>query len=77
MSEQSFKLGTRWLFRDPNGNVVQGEDTLSVGVVNGEVWGDPQCTAVFIPLLVVRDGGREPTTVMVRSENILGKADNV
>lgn len=64
-----FFPGDTVTFRDPNGNVRHGEDSLSTGVVNGESWDING--RILVPVWCQRDDGREPTTIMVDRSNIV------
>ena len=65
----AYKMGTRVTFRDPNGNVCHGKDSLASGIVNDE----PQTVegTTFVPVFCARDNGREPTTIYVDERNIV------
>jgi hypothetical protein len=81
----SYKIGDCVTFRDPNGNVCHGKDSLSRGIVNGEPMvnlstelRDVFCAeaVTYVPLWCERDRGREAATVYVDSRNILGGSAN-
>lgn len=61
--------GCHVTFRDPNGNVLHGRDSMSTGVVNGDPWDING--RVLVPVWCERDKGREPTTIMVDRSNIV------
>ena len=61
--------GDHVTFRDPNGNIVDGQDSLSNGIVNADPWRISGRT--LIPVWCERDNGREPTTIMVDESNIV------
>lgn len=61
--------GDHLTFRDPNGNVLHGQDSLSTGIVNGDPWDIDG--RMIVPVWCERDNGREPTTIMVDESNIV------
>ena len=73
MTYNNYPLGTLIVFRAPNGNACNGQDSLSEGVVNGKpmvIEGETE-SVTLIPLFCRRAQGREPTTIFVDSRNIL------
>lgn len=66
---RKFIPGSRVTFRDPNGNVLHGHDSLSTGVVSGEPWDIKG--RQLVPVWCQRDQGREPTTILVDESNIV------
>ncbi|MFL5861130.1 MAG: hypothetical protein ACJ780_10155 [Solirubrobacteraceae bacterium] len=83
-----YQTGVRVVFRDANATVSDGVDGLRSGIVNGPIWfaddeefgsayaeefgggkeGAPVCLSVYAS----RDNGREPTTILVAWENVVG-----
>jgi len=72
MSERSYKMGTRLAFRDCTATVSDEVDGISTGTVNGPPLTDYEKRVTHVPVFAERDNGREPTTIYVAVEDIVG-----
>ena len=66
-----YERGSVVVFRDPNGNVVFGKESVAEGMVNGDTLDNDDGSPEYVPVWCSRDRGREQTTVYVHVSNVI------
>ena len=82
---EQYAVGTCVVFRDANATVSDSADGLREGTVIGSIWfaDDEEFDGAYtgnhpvvLPVWAERDQGREPTTILVAWENVVGVKTN-
>lgn len=68
-------VGDRITYMDAWATTSTGQPGVVVGTMNGEPIRDDDGEVRFIPVWTERDNMREPTTILVAIDNVLGVND--